>query len=180
MARGILWRRDLPQRLRRSCLPASGRRKEGGLASEASQDKLVIIERNDVMTEQQLDLPFAEEPEEAPLELSALARHYQRQGRGLDDMRLSIANLAQKQVFIYSLQIRWPTTQKPGHTLMVKAILEDGPKITFHNDFGWLTTLLGFGARMRAGQVDWYEDNFPPEDWVERLAHFHKNQYYSD
>ena len=132
------------------------------------------------MTDTQIPLFEPEETPETPLEETALARHYQRQGRALDNMRLSIANLAQTQVFVYSIQIKWPKPGKAQHTLMCKALLPEGPKITFHNDYGWEATLLGFAGRLRGGQVEWFDDGFPPENWMEDVAFYHKNQHYLD
>lgn len=132
------------------------------------------------MAEKILDLPFPEPPAEEPLEETALRRHYTRQGRLFDSMRLSIANLAQEGVFVYSIQIRWPTEKKAGFTLICKALTADGPKITFHNDYQWAAVMLGFAGRLRGGAVEWHEDNFPPDGWEDQMAFYHKRQIYID
>lgn len=111
---------------------------------------------------------------------AAIERHYMRQGKALEDMRLSLANLAQEGLYVYQLQLRWPTKGKPNHMLILKALQADGPVIAFHGDYGWVSALLGVAQRLRAGDLDWHQDDYPPEDWMERLTLMHTETHYLD
>lgn len=107
---------------------------------------------------------------------SALARHYEGVGQSVEALRLGLKNLKDREVYVYKLELRSPNAKSVEWLLLSKAYTPEGPRIAFTSGGSMYSALDNFGRRLRGGVVDWVDDNYPPDDWVERLAHIVKNQ----
>ena len=126
--------------------------------------------------DEQIDLPLNLEVTDPGK--AAVTRYYRGMGERLEAMRLAVVNLRQRGIFIYRIDIKFPSKKYPNCVVMAKALEVDGPIIAFNSDSMWVGALLGLGTRIRSGSVEWIQDQYPPDNWVEVLAELHKNTYY--
>lgn len=126
--------------------------------------------QKDTEQEQETATPFDDVTTQA-----AISRHLETMGRELEALRLGLDNLKGRGLYVYKLELRAPNTKSTEWLLLVKALDDEGAKISFTSGGSMFATLGNFSRRIRGGAVDWHEDSYPPDDWVERLAYSHKN-----
>ena len=107
---------------------------------------------------------------------AAYHRHLRDVGLGIEALREALAQARGRGVYVYAINIRYPKSGRPGFFMMVKAYTEEGPVIAFHNGFQLVGLLVEFGARIRAGAVEWVPDEYPADGWVEELAFMHSQE----
>ena len=107
---------------------------------------------------------------------AAYLRHLQDTGLQANELREFIANARERELFIYSIQVRWPSPKFDSFSVIVKALHPEGPLVGFNNGYQLLGALFGVGQRLRAGNMEWKPDEWPQEDWVERLAFMHSRE----
>lgn len=108
--------------------------------------------------------------------MAAYHRYLRDQGMRAEQLREFIANARERELFVYSIQVRYPSKEYPSFSAVVKALTPEGPVIAFHNGYQLLEALLGIGQRIRAGNLEWRNDDYPPDDWAERLAYMHAQE----
>ncbi len=129
------------------------------------------------MTEKQNELPLPATTPEDDIGKAAVARYYRGLGREVDQFRMMVGSLGQGGRLVNGINVRGPRTGSPGHLLVVKTLSEEGPSVSFTGGNGWIETILAFGARLRAGQVEWKEDQFATEGWEEQFEYLKVNRY---
>lgn len=117
--------------------------------------------------QKQLILPGFEEVEPSG---AAVARHYSEIGEQWESARETIALLGDSGVFVFNIQIRWPKLASKDVLLIVKVFTEEGSFVAFHGGPTWSHLITGFTARLRAGTINWIEDEFPPDEWADWYA----------
>ncbi len=115
---------------------------------------------------------------EIPVGQAAVRRHFQNMGMAFEGLLSMMAAEAQAGRFIYSMQVRWPAKDNPGFLTIVKAYVDGGPEIAFHNSAQLVGAVTGIHERRLAGQLEWRQDDWPRDEWVEELAFRHKQQIY--
>ncbi len=130
------------------------------------------------MSEEQQELLPENEFSELGIGEAAVRRYYQDVGARADLLKRQLARLAQSGHFVVGMNIKWPSENNPGFLVVVRAVHEEGPVVAFHGADQLLETMLGFGGRVRSGQVVWRKDEFAADGWVERLAWLHTRQTY--
>jgi len=118
-----------------------------------------------------------QDPESDP-GAAAVRRYFFGLGQDVNGMQQLIADEAQVGRFVYNMQVRWPGKENPGFLCILKAYEDEGPVIAFHNTHQFLDAVTGFTHRKRAGQLEWRQDDYPKDGWVDELAHRHSQQRY--
>ncbi len=123
----------------------------------------------------ELELPEEFDPDEPGRE--AVSRYYQDQGKRLEILRLSIVNLTKHQFYVTSLNIRWPLKDGDSHLVVLKALTDESPKISFSSGYNMADAMFSLGGRMRSGQHTWQDDTFPVDGWEKQLKWVRKNRH---
>ena len=118
------------------------------------------------MNEEQTQLPGFElvEPPAA-----AVNRHYHQLGETWEQAREIFALAGDRGYYVHNLNIRWPSKANKDVLLIVKVLHEEGPMVAFHSGYVWTHLIPTFADRMRAGTVNWLQDEFPPDKWADKL-----------
>jgi len=127
----------------------------------------------DTQDEEQIALP----DDTIEVGKAAVVRYYADMGRRLEYLQSGILNSRAVGEYIYQAQVRYPTKRNDSHLVILKRLTPDSPQIAFSGGSGLIDALATTGARMRSGSLEWMQDDFPPDEWEERLAWMHKNLY---
>ena len=119
------------------------------------------------MGEIQLEMPGLGDLEPSD---AALKRHWMELGQEHEEARHIYSLLGDRGRYVHTIQLRWPTAKNKDVLLIVKSFTEDGCFVAFHAGPLWINLINSFAARVRAGAVEWVKDEYPPDNWVEKLA----------
>lgn len=108
---------------------------------------------------------------------AAVGRYYSDQGKRLEALRLSVANLTKHGIFAHAINIRFPVKAGDSHLVVVKALHENGPLISFASGYNLSDALFALGGRLRSGGIEWKLDSFPHDDWEKHLAYASNNRH---
>lgn len=100
---------------------------------------------------------------------AAVARHFQEVGEQWDMTRQVMLLAGDRGYYVHNIQVRWPADPKKDVLLIVKMYMVDGPFVAFHSGTTWTHLIPGFAARMRTGSVNWLKDEYPPDNWTDKL-----------
>jgi len=101
---------------------------------------------------------------------AALLRHYSELGERWEQAREMFALAGDRGNFVHSLNLRWPNKPTQDVLLIVKMLSDQGPVVAFHSGPTWTHLIPTFGDRLRAGAVNFIEDEYPPDDWKDKLT----------
>lgn len=120
----------------------------------------------------QTELPAAE----VDVGVAAVRRFYTTLGKGFEQLRETISAARGRGVYVYAINLKWPKSGSPGFFLLIKAYTEEGPRVAYHSDYQLLGALISLGERFRAGDVEWVNDEYPPEGWADEMAFMHTQE----
>jgi len=80
--------------------------------------------------------------------------------------------------FVYEIRIDLIPGKGGSAVLVAKGFGDAGGLVAFHNASGFLGLLRGFEAQLRAGKVNWIEDQYPPANYDKRRARYLSGEYY--
>lgn len=126
----------------------------------------------------QLEMPLS--VEEDDVGQAAVRRYYSDLGKRLEAFRLSLTNLTQQDIFVTSINIRFPIKAGDGTLLVLKGVSQEGPHIAFASGYNFTEAIFAMGGRLRSGTVEWKPDSFPHDDWQKQLEWCRKNRHLID
>ncbi len=88
-------------------------------------------------------------------------------GLEVEALKETLRHVPGRMPFVYNLQLRAPVKDTHGYLMLIKAVGESGPVVAFHSDRTLVDCLLTYAPRVRAGKIEWREDEFPPSNFDE-------------
>ncbi len=113
-------------------------------------------------------------PDEPDYPLQASARELRfLEGLGADVEALgeSLRWIPGREPLVYNIQLRAGVREQQDVLMLVKAVGEGGALVAFHSGRTMIDALLSWPGRLRAGKVNWKQDEYTPTNYegIERF-----------